>query len=194
MILVRLSFILPLLIIAALTGLGATYLLQQAHWRPGRVALGGWITWPVYSAKDTDPYTAALVARHGDMPLGQGEGLVFVRERDDQGEKLSGRCHYQMTGSTPAARIWTLTLTNPQGIPIGNPSNRYALTSMELIREPSGQSLINIAPFPTGGNWLPVGSKDEVKLVLHIYDTPISSATQALTAHQLPRLHKVACL
>jgi hypothetical protein len=196
---VRLSFFATVLIIGALLGLSATYVLLAAHWRGGRVDIGGWTTWPSSGIKENDPYTAAHIARSGDMPLGQGEGMVFVRTHDEKGQRLRGRCHYRVSGMVPLARMWTLTLTGVDGIPIANPSNRYSLTSYELLRDAQGNADIDIAPFALPQNWLPMGSPQTssvaaFQMVLHMYDTPISSATQALTPSQLPEVRRISCL
>lgn len=171
-----------------------TYYVQSTQVRFGRVDIGTWSTWPVHTIKDTDPYTAALVARNGDMPLGQGEGISYIRKYDDQRQKLSSKCHYQLNGAFPIARMWTLTLTSPEGIPISNPSNRYGFTSRDILYSTEGAPVIDIAPFPTGGNWLPIGKSETFQIVLNLYDTPLSSTTKALSPTQLPSLQKVRCL
>jgi hypothetical protein len=196
---VRLSFFATVLILGALLGLSVTYVLLSTQWRGGRIDIGGWTTWPSSGIKETDPYTAAHIARSGDMPLGQGEGMVFVRTHDEHGQRLRGRCHYRVSGLFPLARLWTLTLTGLDGIPIPNPSNRYTLTSYELLRDAQGIADVDIAPFALPQNWLPVGapqvpSVQAFQLVLHMYDTPISSAVQALTPAQLPHIRRVSCL
>ena len=190
----RLSVLLPLFIIALLSGLGFTFYTQATQMRFGKIDIGEWSTWPVHNIKETDPYTAALVAHNGDMPLGQGEGVSFIRKRDDDHQKLNPMCHYQLKGAFPIARMWTITLTTLEGIPIANSSNRYGFTSRDILYSPEGAVVIDIAPFPTGGNWLPIGKSNAFQIIFNLYDTPLNSTSKALTPTQLPRLHKVRCL
>ena len=50
----------------------------------------GWHGNAVTGSVDADPYSRAVVARSGIMPLGLGEGLAFTARRDGAGWVLDG--------------------------------------------------------------------------------------------------------
>ena len=49
------------------------------------------------------------------LPLALGDGLTFLAKMDDNGRPLDGRCDVVLSGITPSARFWTLTLYNREG-------------------------------------------------------------------------------
>ena len=79
------------------------------------------------------------------------------RKTDDNGRPLDGRCDVVLSGVTPAARFWTLTLYNPDGELVANSINRYGFTSQEIVRHADGSFEIVVAPRANPGNWLPTG-------------------------------------
>jgi len=81
----------------------------------GAVSVGPWTAWPLEGSTDADPYSLAMLARTGEVPLGAGEGLSFTAQEDGAGELLSGKCTYEIKGETPAARLWTLTAYDATG-------------------------------------------------------------------------------
>ncbi len=58
----------------------------------GAVNVGAWTAWPQEGSTDADPYSLAMLARTGELPLGAGEGLSFTATRDSSGAPLRGRC------------------------------------------------------------------------------------------------------
>ena len=79
---------------------------------------------------------------------------------DDDGKTLDGRCDVRISGTTPQARFWTLTLYDPQGKLVGNSLERHGFTSQEIVRNADGSFDIAVAPRARAGNWLPTGGID----------------------------------
>ena len=82
---------------------------------PGALRYGPWILWPKAGAPDADPYSLAVFARRGDVPMSPAEGLAFFSSRDSAGDVLRGSCTYEIQGQLPQARAWTLTIYKPDG-------------------------------------------------------------------------------
>ncbi len=184
--------IVAVLAIGAVTGLGATYWSVSSGWQPGVVQVGPWAA-PGTRLGGADPYALALVARTGDVPLGAGEGILFVAVADSSGRPLSGACTYAVTGSIPAGRAWTLTLSDREHRLVPNPSNRHAVTSANVLRPVSGPATIAVASDPQPGNWLPAPADAPFELALRIYDTPIANAVSSLRPDALPAIRRLAC-
>jgi hypothetical protein len=115
------------LAVAAAVGLGATYLTLTRGAAFGALTIGSWTAWPKTGTADADPYARATIARTGQLPVALGDGVSFTAQTDDSGKLLDGRCDIVLSGVTPAARFWTLTLYNTEGGLVANSVDRYAL-------------------------------------------------------------------
>jgi len=158
----------------------------------GAVTAGGWTAWPREGGADADPYTLAMFARTGEVPLGAGEGLSFTADHDADGAPLSGKCTYDVVGETPAARLWTLTATDNFGRLMDNVAHRPGFHSREIVRASDGSFLITVSPTVESGNWLPIGTVDRFRLVLRLYDTPLTTGSQ-IASLVMPAIRKAAC-
>ena len=49
------------------------------------------------------------------------------------GRPLDGRCIVTLTGTTPPARFWTITLYDLDGRLVPNAADRYGFTSQEIV-------------------------------------------------------------
>jgi hypothetical protein len=128
------------------------------------------------------------MARSGELPIGSGDGVAFVARADDKGRPFDGRCDVTVSGTTPQARFWTLTLYDPQGRLIGNAVDRQGFTSQEIVRHADGSFDIVVAPRARVGNWLPTNGVDSYILVLRLYDTPVGVATRAAREVPMPAI------
>ena len=114
----RLIFITLLaLILATVVGLGATWMTATRGTDLGTLTIGAWTARPKTGTADVDPYSRATIARSGELPVGTGDGVAFSATTDDRKRPLDGRCDVVVSGVTPAARFWTLTLYDSKGTP-----------------------------------------------------------------------------
>ena len=152
----RLIFITLLaLIIATAVGLGATWMTATRGTDLGTLTIGAWTARPKTGTADVDPYSRATIARSGELPVGTGDGVAFSATTDDRKRPLDGRCDVVVSGVTPAARFWTLTLYDQKGHLVANSLQRYGFTSQEIIRGADGAFEIRVASRSRAGNWLP---------------------------------------
>ena len=93
----------------------------------GTLTIGAWTARPNSGTAEIDPYSRASIARSGELPIGTGDGIAFSATTDDKKRPLDGRCDVVVSGVTPAARFWTLTLYDPQG-----PSGRQYAAALRL--------------------------------------------------------------
>lgn len=178
--------------IAILIGLGSAFLVLDRDRLFGAVTRGAWTAWPDSGSPDADPYTAAMLARSGEVPLGGGEGLAFAAEEDSDGQRLRGACRYRVTGQTPPARLWTLTAYDGDGHLMDNPARRTAFHSREILRREDGSFEIAVARTPEPGNWLPVSTTGRIRLILRLYDTPLAGGA-SIGDIAMPAITKVDC-
>ena len=174
--------------IAAVIGLGATWLALSRGTAFGAIPIGAWTAWPKTGTADVDPYARAGIARSGELPVGSGDGVAFLAAADDAGRALDGRCDVVVSGITPQARFWTITLYDPEGRLIANPLDRQGFTSQEIVRRADGSFEITMAPRARPGNWLPTGGAESYVLVLRLYDTPVGVATRAAREAPMPSI------
>lgn len=181
------------LFVAAVVGLGATWFTLTRGTAFGAVVLGSWRAWPKTGTADIDPYAKAVLARTGQLPIGSGDGVAFFARADDKGRAFDGRCELTLSGITPAARFWTLTLYDPDGRLVTNAAGRHGFTSQEIVRRADGSFDIVVAPRTRAGNWLPSGGVARYVLVLRLYDTPVGAATRSAREAPMPSLDTKAC-
>src|SRR5215472_5340699 len=182
------------LVIAAAIGLGMTWIALTRGSAYGGVTIGAWTGWPKNGTSGIDPYARAMVARTGELPVGSGDGVAFYASTDDAGQPLDGRCDVLLSGTTPQARFWTLTLYDPEGRLVANSAQRQGFTSQEIIRNADGSFNIMVGPRARPGNWLPTGGVEKYLLVLRLYDTPIGMAARSGSEAPMPAISKKACL
>ncbi len=179
--------------LAAAIGLGATWLTLTRGVAFGTLTIGAWTAWPKNGSVDIDPYAHAMIARTGQLPIGMGDGVAFFARSDDAGHDFDGRCNFVISGMTPAARYWTLTLDDLQGRLVANTLHRHGFTSDEIVRDIDGQFTINVGPRARPGNWLPTGGIERFVLVLRLYDTPIGVATGTTKEGPMPSVMRKGC-
>jgi hypothetical protein len=181
------------LAVAALVGLGSTYFALSRGAAFGALSIGSWTAWPRTGTIDADPYARATIARTGQLPMALGDGVSFSASADDSGRTLDGRCNVVVSGITPAARFWTLTLYNVSGELVANSVGRYGFTSEEVVRNADGSFAVDVGPRASPGNWLPTGGIERYELVLRFYDTAIGIATRASRELPMPAVKTRRC-
>jgi hypothetical protein len=179
--------------IAAAIGLGATYFALTHAVTFGSLTIGAWTTWPKTGTSGIDPYARAAIARSGELPMSSGDGVAFYARADDKGRTLDGRCDAIVSGVTPQARFWTLTLYDGDGHIVANSVNRYGFTSQEIVRRADGSFEIAVAPRARAGNWLPTGGVDTYVLLLRLYDSPVGVATRTGREAPMPEIVQRGC-
>jgi hypothetical protein len=185
--------------IAVVLGLGTVAGLGSARSMLGeklpfqKVEIGAWNVWPRIGGKDIDPYARAILARKPHLPLGTGEGLVFIAERDDNGRPLTSRCIVEVTGRVPSSRGWTLSLTDTDGRALISDVIRTAYTDAEILYAEDGRFTILAGREVQSGNWLPVGNGLRYKLTLRLYDTPVSGTAAELRPVDMPTITARDC-
>ena len=180
-------------VVAAAVGLGATWLTLTRGVAFGALQLGAWVALPKTGSSRIDPYARAEIARTGTLPVALGDGISFYATADDQGRPFNGRCDVELSGTTPPARYWTLTLYDRDGKLVANAINRYGFTSHELSRRQDGTFVISVTPRARAGNWLPTGGIGSYELVLRFYDTPVGVATRAGREAPMPAITTRGC-
>jgi hypothetical protein len=191
---VRLIFLTLLaLAIATAVGLGLTWTTATRGTDLGTLTIGAWTARPRTGTSEIDPYARASIARSGELPIGTGDGVTFTATTDDKKKLLDGRCDIVVSGVTPAARFWTLSLYDTKGRLVPNTLQRYGFTSQEVVRNADGAFEIRIAARSRAGNWLPTSALERYVLMLRLYDTPVGVATRTQKDAPMPAIATVSC-
>jgi hypothetical protein len=181
------------LALAAAVGLGSTWMTTTRGTELGTLTIGAWTARPRTGTVDIDPYSRATITRNGELPIGTGDGIAFTASADDRKKPLDGRCDVVVSGVTPPARFWTLTLYDNKGRLVANSLQRYGFTSQEIVRGADGGFEIRIASRSRSGNWLPTGGIERYALMLRLYDTPVGVATRTQRDAPMPQIATVGC-
>ena len=181
------------LALAAAVGLGSTWMTTTRGTELGTLTIGAWTARPRTGTVDIDPYSRATITRNGELPIGTGDGIAFTASTDDKKKALDGRCDVVVSGVTPAARFWTLSLYDNKGRLVANTLQRYGFTSQEIVRGSDGAFEIRVAARSRAGNWLPTGGIERYSLMLRLYDTPVGVATRTKRDAPMPAVATVGC-
>jgi len=180
------------IVVAITVGFSTAWYAVEHGRQYGAVWAKQWTAWPAGGGPDADPYSIALLARTGEVPLGAGEGIAFTAETDDEGAPLSGRCSYLISGQTAAARLWTLTGYDVTGRLMANAARRSSFHSREVVRSPDGGIDIVVSTKASPGNWLPIARVGQFRLVFRLYDTPVTAGSGAANI-MMPNISKTGC-
>ena len=181
------------LLLATVVGVGATWMTTTRGTDIGALTIGAWTARPRTGTADVDPYSRATIVRNGELPIGTGDGVAFTATADDRKKALDGRCDVVVSGVTPPARFWTLTLYDRKGHLVANSLQRYGFTSEEIVRGADGGFEIHIASRARSGNWLPTGGIERYLLMFRLYDTPVGVATRTKRDAPMPQIATVGC-
>lgn len=179
------------LAIGAATGLTLTALSVGRGTGAGVLQIGPWLATPKAGTVEADPYSRAVTARLGTLPLALSDGLALIAESDDTGQPLDGRCVYRVTGDLPPARYWTITVSDSAYRPVVAESVRQGFTSYEVVRQQDVPIDVTVAPAARPGNWLPSGGAPSIRLILRLYDTPVATTVSAGVT--LPSIRREGC-
>ncbi|MGI9400912.1 MAG: DUF1214 domain-containing protein [Rhizobiaceae bacterium] len=175
-----------------LGGASAWYSIRHVHGLEA-IDIGVWTAYPFAAADEIDPYTVAKSVAEGTVPLGVSEGLAFETQSDSNGTILSAECDYELEGTTPPSRLWTLVAYDDKGFPMqAAPGGRSSKYSGSVLRYPDGSFLISISGRPKPGNWLSLKGKEQFRLVLRLYDTSVTSNTD-LIVPRMPEIRRLEC-
>ena len=189
--------ILLFIIAAAICGIGlggasAWYSIQTIHGF-GAIRSGPWTAFPFAGQSEVDPYTIAKSVAEGSVPIGATEGLAFEAVTDSSGETLQLSCDYVLEGKTPPSKLWTLVgYGRNGGVAQAAPGGSSAMYSGAILRFPDDSFRISIADRPQPGNWMGIEGEGNLRLVLRLYDTPVTS-NSGLIAPIMPQINRGQC-
>lgn len=174
-------------------GLSVTAIVVETPPDFGVVQAGPWVARPKVGAPDADPYSKALMASRGEIPMGSAEGLLLTATLDSSGRELSGQCTYRVAGPIPPAGYWTLTVYRADGSTAYGNGLRGGYTSAEALQyEGEGPEFL-LSPHPQPGNWLPLQPNLPFSIALRLYETQVQSNARALDKAVVPAILRQAC-
>jgi hypothetical protein len=189
------------LILAAGLALGLWLTFLSLRWFPGVAAsrAGPWRLVADAGTADADPYTRALYARMGALPLGASGGIVLVTRDDSSGQPLDPRCDYVIEGPMPAARLWTLAVMTPDGMPL--PPDTKApdrmvptlLVSSSVVRTETGEARLILSRTARPGNWLALPQRGDFVLMLRLYELAAATSASTLDRTLVPTIRRGPC-
>lgn len=192
-----LSILFLIVILGALLGISSAYVLIEREEPLDSISVGAWKAYPNAGTPEADPYSVAIYTRGGYIPLASGEGLALTARFDSLGRALDPTCSYRISGRTPTARLWTLTVVNGHGRLTETMAGRTHVDSQNLLRNPDGSFEIVASQWAQAGNWLPLppsaSAADGLRFVLRLYDAPVTTGA-ALDGVSVPAIERTGCL
>jgi hypothetical protein len=187
----KLGMMISAVLVGTALGLFATWLAVVRVAVPGGVENGSWRTDVAAGNPRGNPYTRARVALHGFLALNARETVYYTATHDSEGQRLDGRCVYEISGHDPDARWWSITAYGPDEFLIPNPANRYSVSRTTVSREADGAFLVQVGGANDGANWIPLGP-GRFSLSLRLYN-PGPRVVFDPARVVLPTVKKVSC-
>lgn len=157
---------------------------------------GPWRTSADTGRVDANPWSRAAVAVAGLYALSPKEAIYFTAFADSDGEPLRGECNYQVSGTTPDARWWSLTVYGADHFLVPNPGNRYAVNAGNLPSAAAGRIELALSgdasAIDARADALPTPAAGAFSLTLRLYNPPPETAQQ-LTSLSLPLILRGTC-
>lgn len=179
-------------LIALVVGIGSAYLSLNRGSPFNALESGVWIAHPHAGTVSSDPYSTAIFARTGRVPLGSGEGIAFYAAFDSSGRALNPQCDYRIYGKAPTTRLWTITALNNALELLATDAGRASLHSQGILMNDTGGFAIQVSPIARPGNWLPTGGHNGLVFSMRLYDTPYTTGA-GLNAPTMPTVERVSC-
>ena len=179
------------LVIGTLLGLFLTFITVVRPLIPSGISNGPWRTSLSNGDAAGDPYTRARVALHGPLARNRRETIYFTATRDSDGDRLDGRCIYEISGRDPDARWWSITAYGPDEHLIPNPANRYSVSKTTISHDANGDFTVRVGGTEAGANWIPL-VPGHISPNLRLYNPgPLVSLDPVHTS--LPTITRVTC-
>ncbi|MGE6698984.1 DUF1214 domain-containing protein [Hyphomonas sp. NPDC076900] len=157
------------------------------------INVNGWKSdWTIGSTA-ANPWTRARVARHGLLALTKEEAVYFTKGVDEDGQRLSEDCTYEVSGGDMPGLWWSVTLYDAESYLPLNKDNALSFDKTKAAAASAGStwSFTVAADGPETGNWVSSQNAGTFDLMLRIYKpTPelIAAPEDALPAPVIKRL------
>jgi hypothetical protein len=168
--------VVPGVIVGSVLALGTGLLLIAAQAHAMQTTVNGWSVTMQCGQAGNGILAKAACALTLPMVNLPEEAVYYTTTVDGAGQTLTGQhaylLHFPPGGLPPNQAFWSLTMTDPHGHLVANPSNRYSVGDRSgLVPNADGSIDIYIqptAPAEHAANWLPAPSGD-FKLWLRVY-------------------------
>ncbi len=180
----RISFGSALLLVGAVAGY-VTGL--QALGEASRVSAAGNSGWTQERINPKDSYAIYAVGHflsNGLLPPERGMSY-YTRNTDEDSNGLRSSCTYQLSGSEPRARWWSV-----RAAPAGNPGAAVTFSARDAILSGDDGFTLSISHRTQPGNWLAVPDFGAMQVFLVLNESYPLAKDETL---KLPVLRRIAC-
>lgn len=141
----------------------------------------GWKEWRLAPTDTMQPYALGHFLAEGSVPTPVSTHY-FIRDVDDDGDRLRGDCIFMIDGPAISARWWSLSIQDVQA-----PSSHAILSAGKTVLDNNLQLRATIALHPMPGNWLQPPDSGSFALK-YVVSEPIKGGTITL-----PHVKKGGC-
>ncbi|MEL6237822.1 MAG: DUF1214 domain-containing protein [Pseudomonadota bacterium] len=161
----------------------------------GNVRVDGWASDFAVGTQQASPYVRARVARHGLLALANTEAVYFVRGTDADGQRLTERCDYRLSGGALPAQWWSITLYRTQDsmLPM-NEDNALSIDATGITAEGELWDARIAASRPADTpNWISSRKAGEFDLLLRLYVPDAALLDDPQAALSPPTIERLSC-
>lgn len=161
----------------------------------GNVETGSWSSDWTIGSEAANPWVRARVARHGLLALTKDEAVYFTRNRDEDGNRLSEACTYEVSGGDMPALWWSMTLYDGTSFLPRNTDNAlsFDLTDAGAGGSRDAWSFKVAAGQPQEGEWVSSRTAGQFDLTLRLYKPSPDLISDPEGTLDAPRVKRLGC-
>ncbi len=172
----------------ALGYFGTWYAIAVTNPASKMLKIGNWYTQEHAGSPEASSWDRAFVAYHATFAVQSSEIMYLVRKRDDDGNQLTEKCTYEITGREIPAHWWSITIYDAEGF---HPKNKFesSVDSETMKITPGEFWRILLSNERPEGHWIPSIHAGEYNLVLRLY----APRVKLRELKNLPAIRRLAC-
>ena len=150
---------------------------------------GSWVLPPKMDLSGS-MWARAKIALTALFALRESEVFYAVANEDNDGNPLSGKNTYKVTGKSLDTRYWSITLYGEDYFLIANEQNIFNVNMHDVSYDENGNFSFIISPQKQESTWLPTDENQNFDLLLRLYN-PSESIISDLENLALPIIEKI---
>lgn len=167
------------------------------HSRFFDVDVAGWRSdWSI-GTYNANAYVRARVARHGLLALAKEEAIYFIRDHDEDGNRLTQNCTYQLSGKSQESLWWSVTLYDKNSLLPINTDKALSVdkTKITAAGHSEGDWRAIIATEKPAGNahWISSRNAGQFDVMLRLYKPSQNVLRDPVAYLAPPSVIKLSC-
>jgi hypothetical protein len=154
--------------------------------------VGAWSTSVDRGSTEANPYLRATTAVQALFAMRSDQVIYYIALTDDEDQRLSEDCVYELSGGSVPARWWSITIYDGAYLPRGG-DEQHSVDATDFVDAPDGRWTARVGGTAQGDQpWISSRSAGRPNLVLRLYE-PDEGVVQDPSSIDPPSITRVSC-